>query len=127
MTAYSNLHRARDVAETLLALFEATPPDPITPDSTGRQTADCLSKHGLLTFGGAYGSWRPLPAGLFLPIDSIPHLVAVIEYLSDVTVSAATAEMVAAHLKVKADVAANLTRLRLSARGVELAGSEYQE
>ena len=127
MHTYSNIHRARDVAETLLALFEATPPDPITPESTGRQIADCLSKHGLLTFGGAYGSWRPLPAGLFRPIESITHLIAAIEYLTDVTVSAATAEIVAAHLKVEADVAANLARLRLSARGVELAGDEYQE
>lgn len=71
MQAYTNIHRARDVAETLLALFEATPPDPITPESTGRQIADCLSKHGLLTFGGAYGSWRP--ARRPVPADRIDH------------------------------------------------------
>lgn len=124
MQAYTDLHRARDVAETLLALFEATPPEPISSDSTGRQITDCLSKHGLLTYGGELGQWRPIPAGLYMPIESILHLIAVIEYLSDVIVSATTAEMVAAHLRVKADIATNRARLRLCAHGVELVGGE---
>ena len=127
MQAYTNIHRARDVADILQTLWETTPPEPITPESTGRQIADCLSKQGVLDFGGEFGQWRPIAAGLFRPIESITHLIAAIEYLTDVTVSAATAEIVAAHLKVEADVAANLARLRLSARGVELAGDEYQE
>lgn len=124
MQAYSNLHRSRDVAETLLALFEATPPEPISSESTGRQIADTLTKHALLTYGGEFGQWRPIPAGLFLPIESITHLVAAVEYLTDVSISATTGEMVAAHLRVKADVAANLARLKLCAHGVELVGDE---
>ena len=127
MQAYSNTHRARDVADILLTLWETTPPEPISSASGGRQIADCLTKRGLLDSGGDLGQWRPIPAGLFRPIESITHLIAAIEYLTDITVSAATAEMVAAHLKVKADVAANLARLRLSAHGVELAGDEYEE
>ena len=127
MHTYSNIHRARDVADILLTLWETTPPEPISSASGGRQIADCLIKRGLLDSGGDLGQWRPIPAGLFLPIQSITHLIAVVEYLTDVTVSAATADLVVAHLRVKADVAANLARLRLSARGVELAGAEYAE
>ena len=127
MHTYSNIHRARDVAETLQACFDAIPPEPISSESSGRSIADNLTKHALLTYGGDFGHWRPLPAGMYLPITSIAHFIAVVEYLCDVTISAATAEMVVAHLRIKADVAANLARLRLSARGVELAGDEYRE
>ena len=124
MHPYSNTHRARDVLETLLAVLETTPPDPITAESTGRQIADTLTKHALLDSGGDFGNWRLIPAGLFQPIESIPHMVAVIEYLCNVTIDRSTAEMVAAHLKVRADVAANLARLKLCAHGVEMAGGE---
>lgn len=124
---YSNVHRARDVAEILLTLWETTPPPAITPESTGRQLAENLTKRALMFPGGDFGRWRPVPAGTTLPVDSIPHMIAVVEYLTDITVSADTASMIAAHLKVMSDVLANRDRLRLSARGVELAGDEYEE
>ncbi len=122
--SYTNLHRARDVADTLLALYESTPPEPITAESSGRQIADCLTKHGLLDSGGDFGQWRPVPAGLFSQVQSTTHLIAVVECLAGVTISAATASMVAAHLRVRSDIAANLARLRLSAHGMEKADAE---
>ena len=58
MHTYSNIHRARDVADILLTLWETTPPEPISSASGGRQIADCLIKRGLLRNWTASDRWE---------------------------------------------------------------------